>query len=231
MWFQRKNLPIRRLIIFALIIVFICAWTWTQNQISENIITTCGIKDRVHGWTDSIHTFFFTHPAWANGYLIATTFILEIFDLFLVTKALFGSTVRPGISFLIFVFMRQSIQSLMNLPLPDGIIWRYPGVPSLGFVNYSISNDLFFSAHTGVSILVLFEVADYRKRWLTCLTALVVIFEISATILLRFHYTMDVYAGIVSALVAYYLSTLWSSSIDRILDKASLRLRKALPWK
>jgi membrane-associated phospholipid phosphatase len=78
-------------------------------------------------------------------------------------------------------------------------IWHYPGFPSL-FVTYNVANDYFFSGHTGIAVFGAIELARFRRTWLTALAAIVVVFEIAAVLVLRAHYTMDVFTGIVAAL-------------------------------
>ena len=56
--------------------------------------------------------------------------------------------------------LRQMCQAVSALPLPEGMIWRSPGVPSL-LVTYDVANDLFFSGHTAMAVYGAIELA----RW------------------------------------------------------------------
>jgi membrane-associated phospholipid phosphatase len=80
------------------------------------------------------------------------------------------------------------------------MIWRYPGFPSL-LVTYGVSNDLFFSGHTGVAVFGAVELGRIGWRWLTSIAVAVAAFEIAAVLVLRAHYTMDVFAGAVTAML------------------------------
>lgn len=44
------------------------------------------------------------------------------------------------------------------------------------------------------------ELARLRRPWLTALAVIVVVFEIATVLILRAHYTMDVFTGVVAAL-------------------------------
>jgi uncharacterized protein involved in cysteine biosynthesis len=62
------------------------------------------------------------------------------------------------------------------------------------------------------------ELARFRKNWLTAVAVLIVLFEIATVLILRAHYTMDVFTGIVAALWVARLSERISPRIDQLLD-------------
>jgi hypothetical protein len=104
------------------------------------------------------------------------------------------------------------MQWLVALPAPPNAIWHYPGFPSL-LVTYGVSNDYFFSGHTAIAVLGVTEIARVRRRWLTTLAMLIALFEIAAVLILRAHYTMDVFTGIVTGLYAAHLAGLISITL------------------
>lgn len=55
------------------------------------------------------------------------------------------------------------------------------------------------------------EIARMGRRWLTAIGVLIVVFEIAAVLILRAHYTMDVFTGIVTGLYAAHLADLIST--------------------
>jgi len=114
--------------------------------------------------------------------------------------------------------LRQLVEALCALPSPDNIIWHYPGFPSL-LVTYSVANDFFFSAHTAIAVFAATELARLGRRWLTLLAVVAVIFEAAAVLVLRAHYTMDVFTAIITALYAAYLAERLSPALDRMLGK------------
>jgi hypothetical protein len=132
--------------------------------------------------------------------------IIDLLGIFLLARWIFGATPRPFLGLVIVLGLRQIMQSLVSLPAPPNAIWHYPGFPSL-LVTYGVSNDYFFSGHTAIAVLAVTEIARMRKRWLTVLGVLTVIFEVVAVLVLRAHYTMDVFAGIVTGPYASHLAS------------------------
>jgi membrane-associated phospholipid phosphatase len=85
------------------------------------------------------------------------------------------------------------------------MIWHDPGFPSL-LVTYGVTNDFFFSGHTAIAVFGASELARLHKTWLTVCAILVVLMEVAAVIVLRAHYTMDVFTGLLAALCVASLS-------------------------
>jgi PAP2 superfamily C-terminal len=65
------------------------------------------------------------------------------------------------------------------------------------------------------SIVAVTEIARLRKHWLTALGILLAVFEIATVLVLRAHYTMDVFTGIVTGLYAAYLAGWISGALNR----------------
>ncbi len=96
------------------------------------------------------------------------------------------------------------------------MIWPNPGFPSL-LVTYSVANDLFFSGHSALAVYGAAELARLGPVWLVVVAAAIAVFEIATVLVLRVHYTMDVFAGIVTALFVAMLAGLVSPSCDQAL--------------
>jgi hypothetical protein len=114
--------------------------------------------------------------------------------------------------------LRQILQAICALPAPPGMIWHYPGVPSL-LVTYHVANDFFFSGHTAIAVFGAVELSRFRRNWLTVMAILIVIFEVATVLVLRAHYTMDVFTGAVAALWISNLSERVSPRIDSLLPR------------
>jgi len=112
--------------------------------------------------------------------------------------------------------LRQVCQALCSMPTPEGIIWRDPGFPSL-LVTYGVANDLFFSGHTGIAVYGAMELGRLGWTWLKIVAAGLVIFEAVTVILLRAHYTMDVFTGAVTAIMVACVASRLAPYCDRAL--------------
>ena len=73
-------------------------------------------------------------------------------------------------------------------------------------MTYHVATDFFFSGHTGIAVLGAVELARWGgQRWLY-LGLAIVVFEATTVLLLRAHYTMDVFTGAVAARYASILA-------------------------
>src|SRR5207247_1428730 len=76
-----------------------------------------------------------------------------------------GRWLRPGTWLIRRLVLRQIAQLTCALPAPPGLVWRYPGFPSL-FVSYSDANAFFLSGHTAIGVVAGIEVAMVAPAWL-----------------------------------------------------------------
>jgi hypothetical protein len=157
-------------------------------------------------------------PLAANALLIVSSALIDALGLFLIGKWIFVGTVRPFLGLVVLLGMRQTMQALCTLPIPPNMIWHYPGFPSL-LVTYNVGNDFFFSGHTAIAVFGATELVRLRKPWLTWVALAVALFEIAIVLILRAHYTMDVFAGAVAALWVASLSASIAPWIDRFLGR------------
>jgi xanthine/uracil permease len=148
--------------------------------------------------------------------------VIDVVGVSLLAATLFGRTVRPFLGLLMLFALRQLCQMLCALPVPPGMIWHNTGVPTL-LVTYGVSTDFFFSGHTGLAVLAAVELARTGRKWLTALGVSIVLFEALTVLVLRAHYTMDVYAGAVTALLVAELACRWAPPCDRALAQLSGR--------
>jgi hypothetical protein len=178
---------------FALVL-----WFWTQKLISRKAPTGDRISDRLHDWTAPLHGWLLAHPRAANKTLITTSALIDLFGLFLIGAAIFGLTFRPFVALLLVFSLRQMCQGICTLPFPKGTIWHNPGFPSL-LVTYGTSNDFFFSGHTAIAVIGAFEIAHVAPLWLAVVAGVIATLEAITVIILRAHYTMDVFAAVFAA--------------------------------
>ena len=119
--------------------------------------------------------------------------------LFLLGRWIFSGTVRPFLGLILLMGLRQISQALCALPAPPGIIWHYPGFPSL-LVTYGVANDFFFSGHTALAVYGAMQLAAIGIPALGIAGIVVAVLQIVAVIALRAHWTMDVIAGLAAAI-------------------------------
>ncbi|MGC1483645.1 MAG: phosphatase PAP2-related protein [Candidatus Acidiferrum sp.] len=194
-------------------------WFWTQSLIARRGVPASGVGDALHTLTAGLNSYFYHSPSAANALLILSSALIDGLGLFLLGRWLFGPSVRPFLGLVLLLGLRQIMQAICALPAPPNMIWHYPGFPSL-LVTYDVGNDFFFSGHTAIAVFGGIELARLGKRWLTIAAVAIVLFEIAAVLILRAHYTMDVFAGLLAALCVAQLCTLLSPRIDAWLSPA-----------
>lgn len=188
-------------------------WFWTQSLIGARVAPVAGIGDGIHRATLAANTYLHAHPAAADALLIVSSAIIDLLAIFLLSRWIFAGSVRPFFGLVLVLGLRQIMQALVALPAPPDAIWHYPGFPSL-LVTYGVSNDYFFSAHTALTVLAATELATLRKKWLTTVGIGLVLFEMTTVLVLRAHYTMDVFTGLVTGLYAAYLAGKWAERFE-----------------
>jgi hypothetical protein len=197
-----------RVVVTAVALVL---WFWSQKLIGAQSTPSLAIVDRLHALTASTNSYLHAHPSAADLLLIVSSGVIDLLGIFLLSRWIIGASLRPFLGLVIVLGLRQTLQFLVSLPPPPDAIWHYPGFPSL-LVTYSVSNDYFFSGHTAIAVLAATEISRMGKVWLTAVGALMAVFEITTVLVLRAHYTMDVFTGAVTGLYAAYLAGRIASS-------------------
>jgi hypothetical protein len=197
----RSSLAIRLAVTATALVI----WFWTQSLIGARGLPASGIGDRVHTATASANLYLHHHPVAANALLVVSSGIIDLLSIFLLSMWIFRSEPRPFVGLVIVLGLRQIMQACVALPAPPDAIWHYPGFPSL-LVTYSVANDYFFSGHTAIAVLAATELARAGKRWITVGAVGIVLFEAATVLILRAHYTMDVFTGLVTGLYAAHLA-------------------------
>jgi hypothetical protein len=207
---------IRRIVLTALALGI---WFWTQSLIARRAAPAAGVGDALHTMTAGLNSYFYHSPTAANALLILSSALLDGLGIFLLARWLFGPSVRPFLGLVLLLGLRQIMQAVCALPAPPNMIWRYPGFPS-ALVTYNVGNDFFFSGHTAIAVFGGIELARLGRRWLKMVAIGIVLFEMATVLILRAHYTMDVFAGLLAALCVARLCTVVSPLIDAWLVPA-----------
>jgi hypothetical protein len=198
----------------ALVVIGLVAWFGTQALIGSRPYTGT-IGDGVLDLLSPVHSYLMEHGAARNALLISSSAVIDALGVFLLISSVVGKSMRPFVGLLMLFALRQLCQAICVLPKPEEMIWGYPGFPSL-LVTYGVGNDLFFSGHTAMAVYGAFEMGR-MKRWLVPGGVVIVVFEIFTVLALRAHWTMDVYAGAVTALLVGILAGWVSPVVDRAL--------------
>jgi hypothetical protein len=203
----QSSLPAR----LAVTVVALLIWFGTQALIGARGAPAAGIGDSLHAATASANVYLHQHPGLANAMLVVSSAIIDLLGIFLLSKWIFRGELRPFLGLVIVLGLRQIMQAAVALPTPPDAIWHYPGVPSL-LVTYGVASDYFFSGHTAIAVLGATEMVRAGRRWLTVAAVGIVLFEAAAVLVLRAHYTMDVFTGLVTGLYAAHLAERMTAS-------------------
>jgi hypothetical protein len=203
----------------ALVGLGLVAWFWTQRLIGKRGFPEGRIGDAILDWTAPLNRKLRERPRWANAVLIASSAFIDLLGAFLILFAIFGPSVRPFLGLLLLFALRQLCQGLCALPCPEGMIWRDPGFPSL-LVTYGTSSDLFFSGHTAIAVYGCLELGHLGGPAAITLGVAIAVLEATAVLILRAHYTMDVFAGAVTALWIWTVSSSLAPGVDSLLQAA-----------
>lgn len=210
----------------VLMVLLLGAWFWSQGLIGSRGFPEGVMGDAVHAWTATWHDWLWRNPGAANALLIVSSAFIDALGVFLLGAAIFGPTFRPLLGLFMLFGLRQLCQLACALPPPDRMIWRDPGFPSL-LVTYGVSNDLFFSGHTAIAVYGAVELARLGKPWLKAVAFLVAGFEAVTVLVLRAHYTLDVFTGAVTALLIAGVALRAAPAVDRTLARLTMRAQPA----
>ena len=200
----------------TLIAVALSLANYSELVVGNRILPN-NISDSMHVLFAPVNAFLNANPHLADATLIAITLPVDIAGIGLIVWSIFGKSIRPFIGLFLIFSLRQTVEMLCDIPIPEGIIWRYPGFPSL-LVDYHAMNDFFFSGHTAMLVYALAELSTLRRWWVTAIGITCVLFVMAGIFSLRAHYTMDVYAGLVTPILAFLVASSIAKVVDPILE-------------
>ena len=191
------------------------AWFSTQALIAARKAPVRP-RDAVHDLTARLNAWLNRNPRAANRLLAATSALIDAAGLWIILESIFGPGIRPFLGLLVLFLMRQACQWAVALPEPPGMIWRRPGFPCL-FVTYGTNNDLFFSGHTAIAVYAALEMARVGGPAWAVVGAVFALTEAATVLILRAHYTMDVFAAACAAWVSFSLAGVLAPLVDSLL--------------
>jgi hypothetical protein len=204
---------------FGLVLAGILAWYWTQAVLGKRVPKVAHevpLTDGIHLLTARLHARYATNVAAGNRLLIVSSLVIDLLGAYLLGTSIFGESLRPYLGLAMLFALRQICQLLCPLPAPAGMVWRYPGVPAV-LVTYGTANDLFFSGHTAIAVYGAATLAGHWWPWGLAIGLAIIVFEAGTVLVLRAHYTMDVFTGIVCALWIYSLSGAIAPWVDEMI--------------
>lgn len=194
----------------------IVLWFATQRALSKRGFPDEGIHDKVHQWTKNLHKKLLKNKKLSRLLLITSSMGIDVLGLWVCYDSIFGVSFAPMIGLFILFSLRQLSQYLSALPAPKGMIWYHPGVPSI-FVTYGVSNDLFFSGHTALAVFGGIHLLSYSNPFIQGLAIFLMCYEVFTVLILRAHWTMDVFTGIVTAIWVNSITNVIAPHIERYL--------------
>ncbi|HVT89756.1 MAG TPA: phosphatase PAP2-related protein [Tepidisphaeraceae bacterium] len=204
----------------VVIVLGLGLWFLTQWLISRRdaamLASGAGLCDRIHDLTAPLHARLLANPKKANALLIASSLVIDLVSIWVLLLAIFGATFQPFLGLLMVFALRQICQMCCPLPPPNGMIWRHPGFPAL-LVTYGCSSDLFFSGHTALAVFGAACLGNALGPVGIALGIAVAIFEITTVLVLRAHYTMDVFTGTITAMFVYQFAWKIAPTVDQWL--------------
>jgi hypothetical protein len=203
----------------GLVVAGVLAWYWSQAFLGKRVPKVAHevpLTDGMHVLTARMHARYATNMAAGNRLLIISSLVIDLLGVYLLCSAIFGPSIRPYLGLVMVFTLRQICQLLCPLPAPAGMVWRYPGVPAV-LVTYGTANDLFFSGHTAIAVYAAATLAGDWGPWGLAIGLVIAVFEATTVLILRAHYTMDVFTGIVCALWVYSLGGTIAPWVDEAI--------------
>jgi hypothetical protein len=213
--------PMLMVVRIGAIVISLVIWHLTQRLLarrnpsmdSSAAPPASEIADGIHHLTRRLNQRLLDQPRTANALLIASSAVIDLLGIYLLISAVIGRSIEPFLGLFIIFGLRQICQAFCPLPPPRGMIWRSPGVPSL-LVTYGTSCDLFFSGHTAIAVYGAAVLANHFGVMGIVIGVNIAVFEIATVLVLRAHYTMDVFTGAITALYVNHLAAQIAPHLD-----------------
>jgi hypothetical protein len=189
-------------------------WRLTQYLLEASRGSITGFTDHSHELLAGANAYLNAHPVLADVILALSSFEVDLAGLSLVVFFFTRRESRPLLTLWLILILRQVCQATISVPAPEGMIWHYPGFPSV-IVTYGTSTDFFFSGHMALATAVACELTVQRApRWKQAMAWSFAGLQAIVILSMRFHYFTDVAAGFFAAIVATQLAEGLSHRID-----------------
>jgi hypothetical protein len=190
------------------------AWLLSQHLLEKSRGVVTGFTDHTHDLLAGANAYLNAHPSLADLVLAVSSFEVDLAAASMVAFFFIRRESRPLLALWLILIMRQLCQATVSIPPPDGMIWHYPGFPTL-VVTYSTSTDFFFSGHMALATLLAAEMTAQSASRGKQTVAWGIAFAQALVILsMRFHYVTDVAAGGLAAVAATQLADTCGRWVD-----------------
>lgn len=190
------------------------AWLVSQHLLESSRGVVSGFTDHTHELLAGANTYLNAHPSLADAILAVSSLEVDLAAVSMVVFFFMRRQSRPLLALWAILVMRQLCQASVSIPPPDGMIWRYPGFPTL-VVTYGTSTDFFFSGHMALATILAAELSAQNARWSRQATAWSIAALQAIVILsMRFHYVTDVVAGLLAAVAAVRIADAVGRRVD-----------------
>jgi hypothetical protein len=182
------------------------------------------IDDNFVRLTAPINRYFIENPAVVELAQAISSLTLDFGMVLLVTVATTRrSSIQPFLALFLLMTFRFVAQLMAVIPCPPGFLWpkgKIYGyeVPTL-FVDYHPANDMFFSGHTGTSLLIGLELWQLDYHRLAMFQLLIILPLISTFVVsVRVHRGIDVVAAILASIAACSIAKHIAEDLDRVIQ-------------
>lgn len=228
---------------FAILLTFVAAIAFCQHLLNAKGI--CEFVDPLTHPYDPIDDMYIRATADLNRYLIdnpdiaaamqaVSSLCLDIGMLFLLfAGSTRRSSVRPFIALFSFFIFRFIAQLMAVIPCAPGYIWpkgKLFGhlIPTV-FVDYHPANDMFFSGHTGTTLIIGIELFALDYMAFSALHFFVILpFVATWVVAARVHRGIDVVAGVLAAMSACAIAKMIAEPVDRMLQTRNHRIKNSM---
>jgi hypothetical protein len=190
------------------------AWRISQHLLEKTRGVVTGFTDHTHELLAGVNAYLNAHPSLADVILAVSSLEVDLAAVSMVAFFFIRRESRPLLALWLILAMRQLCQASVSIPPPDGMIWRYPGFPTI-VVTYGTSTDFFFSGHMALATLLATELtAQGAPRAKQAMAWGIALLQALVILSMRFHYVTDVAAGCLAAVAATQLANAWGRRLD-----------------
>ena len=212
---KKINSYLMRIVLLMLIIFLLSKHS--KNVFEDDKYMECNF-DSIHKFTDIANSYIHENHFIRKTLMIISSLLIDISVLSLgFNWFIYGKSWSTLLSIGLFYVLRGLCNIIYMMKIPDGLIWQFPGIPSLT-VSYHDTTDFFFSGHVGINLIAAIELKNFKVRYFTSLSFIGILFQIITMIILRGHYLVDIVAGLISAHYCRIISNKLSYYLDMLMN-------------